>query len=138
MARDPRHDHGFTIPDPLLTKELGIPNACNRCHADKTVDWDAVIADPRFQALHKKKTAFLWGLMAFSVAYYFLLPIGAAFFQDVFKVRVWGPINVGLLFALSEFAVAWAIAFYYSRRANNEFDAMARELITDFEKKGKV
>jgi hypothetical protein len=22
-----RHDHGFTVPDPLLTKELGIPNA---------------------------------------------------------------------------------------------------------------
>jgi tetratricopeptide (TPR) repeat protein len=39
MARDPRHDHGFLKPDPLLTKELGIPNACNRCHTDKTVDW---------------------------------------------------------------------------------------------------
>ena len=39
MARDPRRDHGFIIPDPLLTKELGIPNSCNRCHADKTVDW---------------------------------------------------------------------------------------------------
>jgi tetratricopeptide (TPR) repeat protein len=39
MQRDPRHDHGFTIPDPLLTKELGIPNACDRCHADQTTDW---------------------------------------------------------------------------------------------------
>jgi len=39
MQRHPRRDHGFTIPDPLLTKQLGIPNACNRCHADKTTDW---------------------------------------------------------------------------------------------------
>jgi tetratricopeptide (TPR) repeat protein len=39
MQRDPRHDHGFLKPDPLLTKELGIPNACNRCHSDKTTDW---------------------------------------------------------------------------------------------------
>ncbi|MEM7263566.1 MAG: tetratricopeptide repeat protein, partial [Planctomycetota bacterium] len=39
MQRDPRHDHGFTIPDPLLTKEAGIPNACNRCHVDKSTDW---------------------------------------------------------------------------------------------------
>lgn len=39
MQRDPRRDHGFTTPDPLLTRELGIPNACNRCHQDKTVDW---------------------------------------------------------------------------------------------------
>jgi predicted CXXCH cytochrome family protein len=39
MQRHPRRDHGFTIPDPLLTKQHNIPNACNRCHADRTVDW---------------------------------------------------------------------------------------------------
>lgn len=39
MQRHPRHDHGFTIPDPRLTKELGIPNACNRCHTNQTTDW---------------------------------------------------------------------------------------------------
>jgi tetratricopeptide (TPR) repeat protein len=39
MQRHWRHDHGFTIPDPLLTKQYGIPNACNRCHAAKSVDW---------------------------------------------------------------------------------------------------
>jgi tetratricopeptide (TPR) repeat protein len=39
MQRHWRHDHGFTIPDPLLTKQFGIPNACDRCHTDKTTDW---------------------------------------------------------------------------------------------------
>jgi tetratricopeptide (TPR) repeat protein len=39
MERDPRHDHSFSSPDPLLTRELGIPNACNKCHTDKDVDW---------------------------------------------------------------------------------------------------
>lgn len=39
MQRHRRHDHGFTIPDPLLTKQFNIPNACNRCHQDKSVDW---------------------------------------------------------------------------------------------------
>lgn len=39
MARDPRRDHGFTIPDPLLTTELGIPNSCNRCHANQSAEW---------------------------------------------------------------------------------------------------
>ena len=45
MQRHPRRDHGFTIPDPLLTKELNIPNACNRCHADQTTDWAVKYAD---------------------------------------------------------------------------------------------
>lgn len=39
MQRDARRDHGFTIPDPVLTEELNIPNACNRCHTDKSADW---------------------------------------------------------------------------------------------------
>jgi Flp pilus assembly protein TadD len=34
-----RHDHGFTIPDPQLTKDYGIPNACSRCHEEEGIDW---------------------------------------------------------------------------------------------------
>ncbi len=104
--------------------------------APAAIDWKAIVADPRFQALHTKKTRFLWGLMVFSVAYYFLLPVGAAYFPALFGIKVWGPVNVGLLFALSEFLVAWGIAFHYSKRANAEFDTMAAELIRDAEKIG--
>ena len=32
MARDSRYDHGFTSPDPVLTREAGVPNACSQCH----------------------------------------------------------------------------------------------------------
>ena len=39
MQRHPRRDHGFTIPDPTLTRDYDIPNACNRCHEDKPVKW---------------------------------------------------------------------------------------------------
>ena len=39
MGRDHRRDHGFHVPDPQLTKERNIPNACNKCHQDKDVDW---------------------------------------------------------------------------------------------------
>jgi uncharacterized membrane protein (DUF485 family) len=102
-----------------------------------SLNWAAIDADPRFQRLHHKKVSFLMGLMIFSVAYYFLLPIGAAYFPELFRIKVWGPVNVGLLFALSEFIVAWGIAFHYSRRANREFDEMARELIREAEKIGR-
>ena len=45
MQRHPRRDHGFTIPDPLVTEELNIPNACNRCHADKSAAWAVKYVD---------------------------------------------------------------------------------------------
>jgi len=102
----------------------------------REMNWAAIDADPRFQALHRKKTTFLWGLMIFSVIYYFLLPIGAAYYQDLFKIKVWGVVNVGILFALSEFVVAWSIAYVYSKKANAEFDTMAQEIIKDAHKMG--
>jgi tetratricopeptide (TPR) repeat protein len=51
MQRDPRHDHGFTIPDPALTLEHGVPNACNRCHTDQTAAW----ADTHVRAWYGEK-----------------------------------------------------------------------------------
>lgn len=98
------------------------------------VDWDAVVQDPRFQSLHRRKSAFLWSLMGFSVIWYFLLPIGAAYFQDLFRIRVWGVINIGLLFALSEFALAWIVAWMYSRKASRDFDQLAAQICHDCER----
>jgi tetratricopeptide (TPR) repeat protein len=39
MGVDFRRDHSFRIPRPDLTIELGVPNACNDCHADKSAEW---------------------------------------------------------------------------------------------------
>lgn len=50
MQRAPRHDHGWLKPDPLLTKELAIPNACGRCHQDKPVEWAITQADAWYGA----------------------------------------------------------------------------------------
>jgi uncharacterized membrane protein (DUF485 family) len=103
--------------------------------ANAPLNWAAIDADPRFKDLHGKKSAFLWGLMVFAIIYYFLLPIGAAYFPDLYKIKVWGPINVGLLFALSQFIVAWGIAWYYARRAS-QFDSMADAIARDAQKIG--
>jgi uncharacterized membrane protein (DUF485 family) len=99
--------------------------------SNSNINWEAIDTNPKFQALHRKKTFFLWGLMIFSTVFYFLLPIGAAYYQDLFKTKVWGVVNFGILFALSEFVVAWAIAFVYSKKANADFDAMSQEIIND-------
>ena len=39
MARDMRRDHSFNIPDPTLSTDLGLPNACTMCHKDKDDAW---------------------------------------------------------------------------------------------------
>jgi len=39
MVIDYRADHSFRIPRPDLSIKLDTPNACNRCHVDKTDQW---------------------------------------------------------------------------------------------------
>ena len=39
MGVDVRRDHSYRIPRPAFTRQLGVPNTCNACHAGKTVRW---------------------------------------------------------------------------------------------------
>ena len=39
MVVDPRHDHSFRIPRPDRSGPLGVPNACNQCHQDRSPEW---------------------------------------------------------------------------------------------------
>ncbi len=39
MGIDPRRDHMLGIPRPDLSVVLGTPNACNRCHRQKSAQW---------------------------------------------------------------------------------------------------
>jgi predicted CXXCH cytochrome family protein len=48
MVVDPRHDHSFRIPRPDLSVSLGVPNACNHCHADRKAEWAAAEIRKRY------------------------------------------------------------------------------------------
>lgn len=41
MGVDPRRDHSLRVPRPDQTLSLGVPNACNSCHADQSAQWAA-------------------------------------------------------------------------------------------------
>jgi uncharacterized membrane protein (DUF485 family) len=59
---------------------------------------------------HRRATV---GLFIGFIAFYFALLVGAAYFRDVFTTQVWGRVNVGLLFALSQYLVAGLVAWTY-------------------------
>jgi predicted CXXCH cytochrome family protein len=41
MQVDGRRDHSFRVPRPDLTQTIGVPNACDECHADRGAAWAA-------------------------------------------------------------------------------------------------
>jgi tetratricopeptide (TPR) repeat protein len=65
MVVDDRRDHSFRVPEPRLSVALGIPNACDRCHAEKGPQWaaDAVKGwgvDGPLRARHAPVLAAAW------------------------------------------------------------------------------
>jgi uncharacterized membrane protein (DUF485 family) len=44
------------------------------------------------------------------------------------RTNVVGHINIAYLFALSQFVMAWLLAFLYIRQANNVFDRLAEKV----------
>lgn len=49
MGRDPRRDHGLHWPDPRMSIELGVPNACLNCHRDKNHQWCMEYLEKRYK-----------------------------------------------------------------------------------------
>jgi uncharacterized membrane protein (DUF485 family) len=93
-------------------------------------DWDIVASNPQFKKLMAAKVRFIVPATFFFVAYYFALPILVGYAPELMARPVIGPVNIAYLFALSQFFMAWLIAYLYVRAANR-FDRMAAEVLTD-------
>jgi uncharacterized membrane protein (DUF485 family) len=63
----------------------------------------------------------------FFLLYYFSLPVLVGYFPRFMETRVVGSINLAYLFALSQFFMAWILAYLYVRRADT-FDRMAERI----------
>jgi len=65
MQVDPRHDHSLRIPRPDRTRTLGVPNACEACHAKQSPEW----AEAAIRAAHPQpKPGFQGFAEAFAAA----------------------------------------------------------------------
>ncbi len=87
--------------------------------------WTRIAQSARYQALLRSKSAFVRPASVFFIIYYFALLILVGWFPDLMKKPVIGPINLAYLFALSQFFMAWIVAFLYVRKAS-QWDEQAR------------
>lgn len=92
-------------------------------------DWDRVDRMPEFKELMEAKKRFIVPATIFFIVYYFALPALVGWAPKLMSTRVLGPVNLAYLFALSQFAVVWAIAIIYVRVAG-KWDETARRIIS--------
>ena len=99
--------------------------------------WDRVAEMDEFRLLLLAKVGFVVPATIFFIAYYFALPILVGYFPAFMERKVWGQVNIAYLFALSQFFVAWIIAFLYVRAAK-KFDEYGARIMQRLEEEGKV
>src|SRR4030095_11383282 len=89
---------------------------------------EAVGKDPEMVELEHRHQRFVWPVTIFFLVYYLSLPILAGVAPDLMGTKVFGEFTFGYLFALSEFLMAFVVAWVYARWAARRMDPLAAEL----------
>ncbi len=97
-------------------------------------DWNAIAADPGFKKLLASKARFIIPATVFFVIYYFSLPVLVGWFPRLMETEVWGRMNLAYAFALSQFFMAWILAFLYVAAAAG-WDKQAAAVLAKFQRK---
>lgn len=104
------------------------PPSENEPAADAAV-WEKVIHRPEFGRLLTAKARFIVPACVFFLVYYFALIVVVGYFPDLAKIEI-GPANFGYWFALSQFFMAWIVAWVYVRAAGR-FDRLADAILDE-------
>jgi uncharacterized membrane protein (DUF485 family) len=89
---------------------------------------EAVGKDPEMVELEHRHQRFVWEVTIFFLVYYLSLPILAGVAPDLMGTKVFGEFTFGYLFALSEFLMAFVVAWVYARWAASRMDPLAADL----------
>jgi uncharacterized membrane protein (DUF485 family) len=89
---------------------------------------EAVGKDPEMVELENRHRRFVWPATVFFIVYYMLLNILAGTSPDLMGTKLVGEFTFGYLFALSQFLMAFVVAWVYSRWAARRIDPLASDL----------
>jgi uncharacterized membrane protein (DUF485 family) len=91
------------------------------------IDWIAAERSPEFRDLIRKRRSFVLPATIFFLAWYFGFIILAGYAEDFMGEYVYEGVTVGYLLALSQFIMVWTLGWLYLRKADRDFDPLARK-----------
>jgi uncharacterized membrane protein (DUF485 family) len=110
-------------------REPSRSTATGRLTRDEAVTaTEAVGKDPEMIELENRHRRFVWPATAFFLVYYLALNVLAGTSPDLMGTKLFGEFTFGYLFALSQFLMAFVVAWVYSRWAARRIDPLATDL----------
>ena len=89
---------------------------------------EAVGKDPEMVELERRHRRFVWPATAFFLIYYMSLNVLAGTSPDLMGTKLFGEFTFGYLFALSQFVMAFVVAWVYTSWAKRRIDPLAADL----------
>ena len=103
--------------------------ATGRMSAEESVTaTEAVGKDPEMVELERRHRRFVWPATIFFLIYYLSLNVLAGTSPDLMGNKLFGEFTFGYLFALSQFLMAFVVAWVYARWAATRIDPLATDL----------
>ena len=92
-------------------------------------DYERIERSPEFQELVRKRRSFVLPATLFFLAYYmgFILLTGYA--EDFMASSVYEGLTVGYCLALTQFVMVFALGIMYLKRADRDYDPLARRVV---------
>jgi uncharacterized membrane protein (DUF485 family) len=97
---------------------------------------EAVGRDPELTELENRHNRFVWPVTVFFLVYYLSLNVLAGAAREFMGRKIFGEFTFGYLFALSQFVMAFIVAWAYTRFANRRIDPLATDLRGKLHDKG--
>ncbi len=95
---------------------------------DRTsVDWEAAENSPEFKELIRKKRNFVLPATIFFFVWYFGFIILVGYAPDLMAERLVEDFTLGYALALTQFIMTWVLSYLYIRKADRDFDPLAKK-----------
>jgi uncharacterized membrane protein (DUF485 family) len=98
--------------------------------------YDRLHATPEFAELRRRYRGFVFPATVAFLVWYLLYVILSGWAGDFMSTKVWGNINVALIFGLLQFLTTFGLAWMYARFSSAKLDPLARQLDDEYRKGG--
>lgn len=101
-------------------------------HPRGHIDWEEIERSPEFQELVQKRRSFVLPGTIFFLAWYMGFILLVAYAEDFMSRRVYEGLTVGYTLALTQFLMVLVLGLVYLRKANRDFDPLARKAVEKY------